>query len=110
MTTIICDPIKDNLQYFIDRIRLIRNELLTSTDKYLLSDFPISTSDLELVKKYRNDLRNYMNTCDFNSYKIYDLPIPPPFINITIVPTSIKKLFPNIMNNISFDIMEPPNI
>lgn len=104
------DPIKDNLKYFIDRIRVIRNELLTSTDRYLLSDFPISTTDLELVKKYRIDLRNYMNMCDFNSYKIYDLPIPPPFIKISIVPTSIKNIFPDIMNNISFEIMEPLNI
>ena len=53
--------ILDNLKYFIDKIRIIRNELLNLTDKYLLSDYPITLENLELVKNYRNELRNYMD-------------------------------------------------
>lgn len=34
-------PIKNDLKYITDKIKIIRNELLKSTDKYLLSDYPI---------------------------------------------------------------------
>ena len=38
-----------------------RNQLLKESDKYLLPDYPISSSNLELVKQYRQQLRNYMD-------------------------------------------------
>ena len=38
-----------------------RNQLLKESDKYLLPDYPISSSKLELVKQYRQQLRNYMD-------------------------------------------------
>jgi hypothetical protein len=62
--------ILDSLKYFIDIIRTVRNELLNSTDKYILSDYPISLENLELIKKYRTDLRNYMNINKDNFFKL----------------------------------------
>jgi len=38
-----------------------RNQLLKESDKYLLPDYPIASSNLELVKQYRQQLRNYMD-------------------------------------------------
>lgn len=100
--------ILDNLKYFIDKIRIIRNELLNLTDKYLLSDYPITLEKLELVKNYRSELRNYMNNNNFLNYKIKDLPQIPSFIEITIVPTTLINLFPNPVNNIKIEII--PNL
>jgi hypothetical protein len=41
-------------------LRNLRNQLLEKTDKYLLSDYPISSSNFILIKEYRQSLRNYM--------------------------------------------------
>jgi hypothetical protein len=38
-----------------------RNSILNQTDKYMLSDFPISPEQLEIVKQYRQKLRNFTN-------------------------------------------------
>jgi hypothetical protein len=38
-----------------------RNQLLIKTDKYMLSDFPITPEQLELVKIYRQALRDFTN-------------------------------------------------
>ena len=42
----------------LDRVRNIRNELLNKTDKYILSDYPISLSQQMIIKTYRQDLRD----------------------------------------------------
>ncbi len=47
-----------------------RNELLIATDKYVLPDFPITTEQLELVKTYRQALRDFTN----NDYIMPDKP------------------------------------
>jgi hypothetical protein len=52
-----------------------RNLILNQTDKYMLSDFPISPEQLEEVKIYRQQLRNF--TID------YIMPEKPSFV-ITI--------------------------
>ena len=60
---------------FKNNLKEQRNELLKETDKYLLPDYPISSTNLDLVKQYRKDLRNYMNIpeiINFNS----NTPIP----------------------------------
>ena len=36
-----------------------RNKLLSDSDKYVLSDFPITPEKLIIVKQYRQDLRDY---------------------------------------------------
>jgi len=48
--------------------RAERDQLLQQSDKYLLSDYPISSSNLELIKQYRQDLRNYMNIPEIVNY------------------------------------------
>ncbi len=50
-----------------------RNGILNETDKYMLSDFPITPEQLELVKQYRQALRDFTN----NDYII---PVKPDFI------------------------------
>jgi hypothetical protein len=47
-----------------------RNQLLIKTDKYMLSDFPITPEQLELVKQYRQALRDFTN----NDWIIPDKP------------------------------------
>ena len=48
--------------------RAERDQLLQQSDKYLISDYPISSSNLELIKQYRQDLRNYMNIPEIVNY------------------------------------------
>ena len=47
----------------IDNIELVDNEfeLLNKTDKYCLIDFPIGYEQQVIIKKYRQDLRNFIN-------------------------------------------------
>ena len=40
--------------------RIERNRLLNETDKYMLSDYPITSNNLILIKQYRQELRDYM--------------------------------------------------
>ena len=48
--------------------RANRDQLLKESDKYLMSDYPISNSNLELVKQYRQKLRDYMNIPEIVNY------------------------------------------
>lgn len=42
-------------------LRNTRNSLLQLTDKYLLPDYPITPENLEIIKAYRQELRNFIN-------------------------------------------------
>ena len=46
-----------NNEHFLKRYRNIRNELLNKTDRYILSDYPISLEQQIIIKTYRQDLR-----------------------------------------------------
>ena len=48
----------------------IRNELLQKTDKYLLSDYPITSEQLEIIKTFRQALRDFTK----NDYIMPDKP------------------------------------
>jgi hypothetical protein len=50
-----------------------RNLILGETDKYLLPDFPITPEQLEIVKEYRQKLRDFTNNN-------YEMPIKPKFV------------------------------
>lgn len=92
--------INNELLNLINKIRNIRNLLLLSTDKYLLSDYPITNEELLIIKQYRTDLRNYINNNydNFLTYKFYDLPIKPDCVTIEqYIPTSISVLSNNII-------------
>ena len=45
----------------INHYKKMRNQLLLETDKYMLLDFPITPENLEIVKTYRQQLRNFTN-------------------------------------------------
>jgi hypothetical protein len=56
----------------IKRLSLIftRNRLLAESDKYMLSDFPITPENLELIKQWRQALRDFT----INNYIIPEKP------------------------------------
>ena len=77
----------NNNKNILDRVRNIRNELLNKTDKYILSDYPISLSQQMIIKTYRQDLREFINN---NEIKILagekvDFPAIPEFIDLNII-------------------------
>ena len=76
-----------NNAHFLKRARNIRNELLNKTDKYFLIDFPIQYEQQVIIKKYRQDLRNFINE---NEIKILAgekvaWPEQPNFIDLNII-------------------------
>ena len=78
--------IPDN-KHILRRYRNIRNELLNRTDRYFLIDYPIEHEKQIIIKKYRQDLRDFIN---INQEKILsgekiDFPTQPDFININII-------------------------
>ena len=76
-----------NNSYFLKRARNIRNELLNKTDKYILSDYPITLEKQMIIKTYRQDLREFINN---NEIKILagdmvEFPQQPGFIDLNII-------------------------
>ena len=76
-----------NNAHFLKRARNIRNELLNKTDKYILSDYPITLEKQMIIKTYRQDLRDFINN---NEIKILagekvEFPQQPDFIDLNIV-------------------------
>jgi hypothetical protein len=56
------DDNNDNKEYWdLVYLRNTRNSLLQLTDKYLLSDFPISDDKRYEIIEYRQYLRNFIN-------------------------------------------------
>ena len=53
---------QDNYINSWERVRAERNNLLKETDKYILSDFPISDSNKTSIETYRTSLRNITTT------------------------------------------------
>ena len=71
----------------LGKYRNVRNELLNKTDKYILSDYPITLEKQMIIKTYRQDLREFINN---NEIKILagdkvDFPTQPDFINLNII-------------------------
>ena len=52
----------------ISNLRNQRNKLLIESDKYMLVDYPITPEQLEIVKEYRDKLRNFTD----NNYILPD--------------------------------------
>ena len=50
--------------------RLERNALLQSTDKYMLSDYPLTEEERELYRQYRQYLRDFPENDDFGNSEI----------------------------------------
>ena len=76
-----------NNEHFLKRARNIRNELLNRTDRYLLSDYPITLEQQMIIKTYRQDLREFINNNKdriLNGEKV-DFPEQPKFIDLNII-------------------------
>ena len=76
-----------NNEHFLKRARNIRNELLNKTDRYFLIDYPIAYEKQLIIKKYRQDLRDFINN---NEIKILagekvEFPPIPDFIDLNII-------------------------
>ena len=74
-------------EHFLKRARNIRNELLNKTDRYFLIDYPIHHEQQNIIKKYRQELRDFIN---INKEKILngekvDFPTQPDFIDLNII-------------------------
>ena len=76
-----------NNEHFLKRARNIRNELLNRTDRYILSDYPITLEQQMEIKVYRQELRQFINDNKeriLNGEKI-DFPTQPDFIDLNII-------------------------
>ena len=76
-----------NNEHFFKKAHNIRNELLNRTDRYLLSDYPITLEQQMIIKTYRQELREFINN---NKEKIsnddkIDFPTQPSFIDLNII-------------------------
>ena len=74
-------------EHFLKRARNIRNELLNKTDRYFLIDYPIHHEQQNIIKNYRQELRDFIN---INKQKILngdkvDFPTQPDFIDLNII-------------------------
>ena len=47
------------------KVRAVRNQYLEQTDKFMISDYPISDEERELYKQYRTYLRTYPECQDW---------------------------------------------
>ena len=76
-----------NNAHFLKRARNIRNELLNKTDKYILSDYPITLEQQMIIKSYRQELREFIdnNTELILTGAKLDFPKQPDFINLNII-------------------------
>ena len=48
-----------------EQVRAVRNQYLEQTDKFLITDYPITNDERELYKKYREYLRTYPECRDW---------------------------------------------
>lgn len=61
---------KENLQKAIDEKRAERDNILQSTDKFMLSDYPITEEEKGLLIKYRKYLRDLPEGSDFPNVEV----------------------------------------
>ncbi len=76
-----------NNEHFLKRARNIRNELLNKTERYVLSDYPITLNEQMKIKLYRQELRDFINNNKdiILTGQILDFAKPPDFINLNII-------------------------
>ncbi len=70
-------PRETNLDFFLEFKRNTRNSYLNLTDKYLLSDFPISDEKRHEIIEYRQYLRDFININTSNILSGIDVEIQP---------------------------------
>jgi hypothetical protein len=62
---------------FLNELRHKRNNLLFESDKYMIVDYPISAEDLEKMKVYRQELRDYFQRDEVINFEFPNLPERP---------------------------------
>lgn len=65
-----------DLSEIILELRNKRNQLLFQTDKYMLPDYPITPENLEKIKIYRQQLREFFQTDEVKNYSPITLTLP----------------------------------
>ncbi len=58
-------------------LRHQRDERLKESDKYMIVDFPITPEDLEKMKVYRQELRDYFQKNEVINFEFPNLPEKP---------------------------------
>ncbi len=56
-----------------NRVRLMRDRYLMDTDKYMLSDYPVSETEKEKIRGYRQYLRNLPQQENFPDVSVISL-------------------------------------
>ena len=84
---LLCKTVEEPRTLFHGLTHIPRNELLNKTDRYFLIDYPIEYEQQMIIKKYRQDLRDFINE---NEIKILagekvDFPKQPDFIDLNII-------------------------
>jgi hypothetical protein len=59
---------------YLNEIRRQRNNLLIESDKYMIVDYPITPENLEKIKTYRQELRDYFQKPEVNNLHFPNLP------------------------------------
>jgi hypothetical protein len=76
------------IEHFLKSLKNERNLFLEKTDKYLLPDFPITQEQLEIVKQYRKQLRDFTK----NNYIMPNIP------DFIITLDNVQYIWNNINN------------
>jgi len=75
-------------QHFLIRNRNMRNELLNQTDRFLLSDYPITEEQKQEIIIYRQTLRDFININKdkylIDGISFVEFPTPPEFFQVDI--------------------------
>lgn len=71
------DDIKDVVkeEQWFKELRRERDALLINSDKYFVEDYPITTEDKKLLKKYRKSLRDLPQNTTYPNKTIPDFPL-----------------------------------
>ena len=76
---------------FLESTRIKHNQLLDLTDKYVLPDYPMDSSNLTIVKDFRNELRNYFSSSNVVGWEwLQDIQYP---LNFPKTPAFLKLNF-----------------
>ena len=68
--------VKLEMDLFILELRNERNKLLFQTDKYMLPDYPITPENLEKIKIYRQQLRDFFQSDEVKNYTNIKISLP----------------------------------
>jgi len=64
------------LEHYLRELRNQRNYKLVESDKYMLPDYPISPEDLEKIKIYRKELRDFFQREEIINYNNLSIQLP----------------------------------